>query len=194
MTPADFLFPARRLRDLLHRETTDLAATVHQARALAADLVDAIEAAERRRQYLSQFAGDDCQTGQPDSIAHRFQRLGWGQGVLVRCRFFQGTFPHKRVFMIRPGNGSEWRSIAPLVQYCTNQDGGPLGDEPIPAHGIEGFVMGVVIGYRPHRISRVYLPNGEVYELSEDLIVPVRERDVFSGVARQHERRSTDGG
>jgi hypothetical protein len=59
MTPAHFLFPARRLRDFLHRETTDLAATVHQARALAADLVDAIEAAERRRQYLRQFAGED---------------------------------------------------------------------------------------------------------------------------------------
>jgi hypothetical protein len=59
MTPAHFLFPARRLRDLLHRETPDLAATVHQARALAVDLVDAIEAAERRRQYLSQFAGED---------------------------------------------------------------------------------------------------------------------------------------
>lgn len=59
MTPAHFLFPARRLRDLLLRETTDLAATVHQARALAADLVDAIEEAERRRQYLRQFDGED---------------------------------------------------------------------------------------------------------------------------------------
>jgi hypothetical protein len=59
MTPAHFLFPARRLRDHLHRETTDLAAMVHQARALAADLVDAIEEAERRRQYLRQFAGED---------------------------------------------------------------------------------------------------------------------------------------
>jgi hypothetical protein len=74
--------------------------------------------------------------------------------------------------------------MAPLVQYCTNQDGGPLGDEPTPADGIEGFVMGVVIGHRADGTARVYLPDGEVYEL--------RERDVFSGVASEQERRLTN--
>jgi hypothetical protein len=180
MTPAHFLFPARRLRDHLHRETTDLAATVHRARALAADLVDAIEAVERRRQYMSQFAGED--------------RPGRGQNVLVRCRFFRSAFPPERIFVIRARDGSEWRGMAPLVQYCTNQDGSPLGDGPTTADGIEGFVMGVMIGHRADGFCRVYLPDGEVYELSEDLIVPARDRDVFSGAARQQERRSTDGG
>jgi hypothetical protein len=184
MTPAHFLFPARRLRDLLHRETTDLAATVHRARALAADLVDAIEAVERRRHYMRQFDGEE----------HRVQHPGRGQSVLVRCRFFRSAFPSERIFVIRARDGSEWRGMAPLVQYCTNQDGGLLGDEPTPADGIEGFVMGVVIGHRTVGTSRVYLPDGEVYELGEDLIVRVRDRVAFPGAARQQERSSTDGG
>jgi ribosomal protein S13 len=96
MTPAGFLFPARRLCDLLHRETTDLAATVHQARALAADLVDAIEAAERRRQYLKHFDGED----------HHDQHPGRGQNVLVRCRFFRSAFPPERIFVIRARDGA----------------------------------------------------------------------------------------
>jgi hypothetical protein len=178
MTPAHFLFPARRLRDHLHRETTDLAATVHQARALAADLVDAIEAVERRRQYMSQFAGEN--------------RPGRGQNVLVRCRFFGSAFPHERVFVIRAGDGAKWRGVAPLPEYCTSQDGGPLGNEPTPTDGIEGYVMGFMIGHRADGTARVYLPDGEVYELGEDLIVPVRERDVFSGVASEQERRLTN--
>jgi hypothetical protein len=184
MTPADFLFPARRLCDHLHRESTDLAATVHQARALAADLVDAIEAAERRRHYMRQFDGED----------HRVQHPGRGQNVLVRCRFFGSAFPPERIFVIRARDGSEWRGMAPLVQYCTNQDGGPLGDEPAPADGIEGYVMGFMIGHRADGTARVYLPDGEVYELVEDLIVPVHDRDAFPEAARQQKRSSTDGG
>jgi hypothetical protein len=184
MTPAHFLFPARRLRDLLHRETTDLAVMVHQARALAADLVDAIEAVERRRHYMRQFDGED----------HRVQHPGRGQSVLVRCRFFRSAFPSERIFVIRALDGSEWRGMAPLVQYCTNQDGGPLGNEPTPADGIEGFIMGIVIGYLADGTARVHLPDGEVYELSEDLIVPLRDRDAFPEAARQQERSSTDGG
>jgi hypothetical protein len=182
MTPAHFLFPARRLRDHLHRETTDLAATVLQARALAADLVDAIEAVERRRHYMSQFAGEN----------HRVQRPGRGQNVLVRCRVFRSAFPSERIFVIRARDGSEWRGMAPLVQYCTSQDGGPLGDKPTPADGIEGFIMGIVIGHLADGTARVHLPDGEVYELGEDLIVRVRERDVFSGVASEQERRLTN--
>jgi hypothetical protein len=175
MTPAHFLFPARRLRDHLHRETTDLAATVHQARELAADLVDAIEASERRRHYMRQFAGED----------HRVQHPGRGQSVLVRCRFFGSAFPSERIFVIRARDGSEWRGVAPLPEYCTNQDGGPMGDEPTPADGIEGFVMGVVIGHRADGTLRVYLPDGEVYELSDDLIVPVHSLAAFPGAAGQ---------
>jgi hypothetical protein len=184
MTPAHFLFPARRLRDLLHRETTDLAVMVHQARALAADLVDAIEAVERRRQYLSQFAGEN----------HPVQRPGRGQSVLVRCRFFGSAFPSERIFVIRARDGSEWRGMAPLVQYCRNQDGGPLGDEPTPADAIEGYVMGFMIGHRADGTARVYLPDGEVYELTDDLIVPVDSLAGFPEAARQQERNSTDGG
>jgi hypothetical protein len=182
MTPAHFLFPARRLRDLLHRETTDLAATVHRARALAADLVDAIEAVERRRHYMRQFDGEE----------HRVQHPGRGQSVLVRCRFFRSAFPSERIFVIRARDGSEWRGMAPLVQYCTNRDGRPLGDKPTPADGIEGYVMGFMIGHRADGTARVYLPDGEVYELGEDLIVPVRDRDAFPGAARKQERSSTD--
>jgi hypothetical protein len=184
MTPAHFLFPARRLRDHLHRETTDLAATVHRARALAADLVDAIEAVERRRQYMSQFAGEN----------HPVQRPGRGQNVLVRCRVFGSAFPSERIFVIRARDGSEWRGVAPLPEYCTSQDGGPLGNEPTPTDGIEGYVMGFMIGHRADGTARVHLPDGEVYELGEDLIVRVRDRVAFPEAARQQERSSTDGG
>lgn len=131
---------------------------------------------------------------QPNPIAQRVQRPERDQCVLVRCRVFGSAFPHERVFVIRARDGSEWRGVAPLPRYCTNQDGGPLGDEPTPANGIEGFVIGIVIGHRADGTARVYLPDGEVYELSDDLIVPVHSLARFPGAARQQERRSTDGG
>jgi hypothetical protein len=65
-------------------------------KALAADLVDAIEAAERRRQYLKHFDGED----------HHDQHPGRGQNVLVRCRFFRSAFPPERIFVIRARDGA----------------------------------------------------------------------------------------
>jgi hypothetical protein len=89
--------------------------------------------------------------------------------VLVRCRFIRGGFPSERIFLVRGRNGGELRGVAP-VQYCYTSSGKQLGDEPAEGKELSGFVVGLEIQRSDDKISRVYLPDGDVYDLGTDQV------------------------
>lgn len=93
-----------------------------------------------------------------------------GKVVFVPCAFHRGAFPHERVFIIRLDGGWEYRGVAP-VDYCFASDHRPLGDAP--AHGAEvgGWITGIQITPAEDGVARVYLPDGDVYELAEGLLI-----------------------
>ncbi len=93
--------------------------------------------------------------------------------VFVRCGFIRGGFPGERIFIIRFPEGGELRGVAP-VQYCYGNDRKPLGDKPPAGKEIKGQVVGVFLGRRDDDLARVHLPDGEIYEVENDQIYPVR--------------------
>lgn len=89
--------------------------------------------------------------------------------VFVRCDFRRGGFPSERVFVLHQSERRELRGTAP-VQYCYTADRRPLGDEPAHGETVAGLVVGLEI---PGTAPRVYLPDGNVYDLDASLIMPV---------------------
>lgn len=92
------------------------------------------------------------------------------RAVFVRCSFRRGGFPGERVFIIRTsGEGATWRGVAP-AQYCLTPDLRPLGDGPDPGVEMAGRVAGLALTPTSGEMVRVYLPDGEVYELDAALV------------------------
>jgi hypothetical protein len=96
--------------------------------------------------------------------------------VFVRCELSQGGFPSERAFVIRFKGGEEYRGIVP-VRFCYTQDGKPLGDAPTPGKHVKGLVMGVKLAQQENDTSRVQLPDGNIYELDSEHIVPLHAGD-----------------
>ena len=97
-----------------------------------------------------------------------------GTVVFIPCTFKRGGFPDERVFIIRALGGGEFRGVAD-VRYCLRHDGSPLGNEPVEGREIPGKLLGLVIRPLHDGAVRVHLPDGEVYDLDSDEIVPARQ-------------------
>jgi hypothetical protein len=93
------------------------------------------------------------------------------QVVFVQCKFRGSGFPNERIFIVESESGVVLRGIAPL-QYCYTREHRPLGDKPDAGKEVDGLVVGVVIA-SIGKIVRVYLPDGEVYDLDSDQVTPV---------------------
>lgn len=92
------------------------------------------------------------------------------QIVFVKTHLRPGSSPTEVLFRVTTPVGS-LHGIAPL-QYCYTPKRSPLTAPP-PKGGIDGLLLGVRLGSaRPDR-TRVYLPDGEVYDVDEGLIYPL---------------------
>lgn len=89
--------------------------------------------------------------------------------VTVRCSFRRGGFPDELLFIIRTTTGTTWYGVAP-AQYCLTPDLRPLGDDPDPGVEMAGRITGLALTPPSGETVRVYLPDGEVYELDATLI------------------------
>jgi len=94
------------------------------------------------------------------------------QVVHVRCTFLRGGFPSERVFVIRFEGGAECRGVSP-AHYCFDQDGRPIGEAPASGNSVDGFVPGIIVDRLGDGTARVQLPDGDIYELDDDLIRPI---------------------
>jgi hypothetical protein len=97
-----------------------------------------------------------------------------GTVVFIPCVFKRGGFPSESVFIIHTQGGGELEGVAD-VRYCYLDDGSPLGDEPPEGREINGRLIGLVVRTLPDGAVRVHLPDGEVYDLDRNKIVPARE-------------------
>jgi hypothetical protein len=89
--------------------------------------------------------------------------------VFVKCQLSRGGFPSECVFHLASPNGGCFAGIAPL-HYCYDAARKPLRTELRSGQKIERLVAGVEIKRDPGQSVRVYLPDGELYEVSEDLV------------------------
>jgi hypothetical protein len=87
--------------------------------------------------------------------------------VFVKCHFSPGSFPTEYTFRVDSSAGVFY-GAAP-VRYCLTADRKPLS--AVPEGGVEGRLVGLLIGPQPPGTPvRVYLPDGELYDLAEDQI------------------------
>ena len=97
-----------------------------------------------------------------------------GSIVFVPCTFQRGGFPSERLFILRSPGHAELRGVAD-VNYCYDESDRPLGDEPPQGEEIRGRLIGVVVRVSGDSTVRVHLPDGEVYDLDRNKLVPARE-------------------
>jgi hypothetical protein len=100
--------------------------------------------------------------------------MGKEQVVFVKCQLMRGGFPSQCIFVIE-SPGGRLRGAAP-IQYCYDGSRKRLKSELALGEEVGGFVTGIEI-HRESGIVRVYLPDGELYEVSTDAIVPVKETE-----------------
>ncbi len=96
--------------------------------------------------------------------------------VFVRCTFQRGGFPNELVFILRGEGGAELAGVAQM-QYCRDRQRRPLKEVPPSSQGIEGLVMGVLIGRHQDGTARVHLPDGDIYEIGDDLFEDASQKD-----------------
>jgi hypothetical protein len=89
--------------------------------------------------------------------------------VFVKCHFSRGSFPTEYIFHIVVSASGEFYGTAP-TQYCLAPNRAPLGDVPEVGE-VAGLVVGVTVPKQPQgALVRVYLPNGEVYDVGRDQV------------------------
>ena len=92
--------------------------------------------------------------------------------VQVRCRLSRGGFANEGIFAIASPEGGEFVGTAPL-HYCRDSHRNKFAHEL--REEVNGFVIGVVIGTTQDGRPRVYLPDSEVYDLSDDVLEIVED-------------------
>lgn len=99
------------------------------------------------------------------------------QVVFAKCRLSRGAFPTEAAFRIPGPFGGEYLGSAP-IHHCYTREGARLATE-IPADKeIDGLLIGLVVGpsSADGNITRVHLPDGELYQLSRDALESFEER------------------
>jgi hypothetical protein len=91
--------------------------------------------------------------------------------VRVKCHFSRGGFPSERVFHIKAPGGGSLTGTAP-VEYCFAKDGTPLRQEIPRGEQVDGYITGLLLGPAGSgKAVRVYLPDGEIYEIDNSQII-----------------------
>jgi hypothetical protein len=90
--------------------------------------------------------------------------------VLVKCWFSRGGFPTEAVFHLETPGG-EFTGAAP-AEYCLDDKKEALRGEISRGEKVGGFVVGVRLGEQSaEKMARVHLPDGEIYDLPESLLI-----------------------
>jgi hypothetical protein len=85
--------------------------------------------------------------------------------VWVKCQFSRGGFPTELLFHIPAPAQGTYTGIAPRG-YCYGQDWQPIRDEVPRGQKLPGYLPGIAFGSAAaDQPVRVYLPDGEVYEI-----------------------------
>jgi hypothetical protein len=94
-----------------------------------------------------------------------------GEVVLVNCSFTRGGFPSELVFHIpAPGEG-ELEGVAPR-HYCLDREKKPISSQLKRDEQVAGYVVGLLLAEGESAgTSRVNLPDNDVYEVPNDLVV-----------------------
>jgi hypothetical protein len=92
-----------------------------------------------------------------------------GELVLIKCAFTRGGFPSELVFHIPAPGGGEYEGVAPR-NYCFGADKKPLKAQLKPGEKVDGYVAGLLLGWRPGT-ALVNLPDNDVYEVPDAAIV-----------------------
>jgi hypothetical protein len=94
-----------------------------------------------------------------------------GEVVLVRCAFTRGGFPSELVFHIVAPDDGELLGVASR-EYCFSRERKPLRRELGREERVDGYVVGLLIKTDESAgTCRVNLPDNDVYEVSESLLV-----------------------
>lgn len=89
--------------------------------------------------------------------------------VWVKCEFSRGGFPTERIFRIKSPQGGIYRGVAPSG-YCYGTDKKALGDAAFDKDRVPGRLPGIAYGTGAGGTTRVQLPDGEIYDLGDDVI------------------------
>jgi hypothetical protein len=96
-----------------------------------------------------------------------------GTYVFVPCKFSRGMMNHERLFIIPFDDGTEYRSTVSW-KFAYGRDRKVLAEDFPKDTEIEGLVPGIVIAVEPNDEIRLQLPDGDIYILDRNLIVPFR--------------------
>jgi hypothetical protein len=100
-----------------------------------------------------------------------------GKAYFFACTLGPAGFPSERVFTIPLKGGSGLRGVAP-ARYCFTAERQPIDENLDTDEVIDGFVIGIVLGLRKDGVLRLYLPDGNIYEVPNDSITAVPTRDL----------------
>lgn len=95
------------------------------------------------------------------------------QVVFVKCSLARAAFPSQCLFRVELSDGGKLAGVAP-IHYCYDADRKPLEAEIEAGKENSGLVAGLKIGQGKGDSIRVYLPDGEVYEVSKSIVDPVK--------------------
>lgn len=99
--------------------------------------------------------------------------------VLVKCKLSRGLVESQRIFRIdAPGGGSLYGSAD--LRYCFMPQRQKLQPHMASTDQEEdGLVLGILVESKEEEsLVRVQLPNGDVYEINEDLVDAASESAV----------------
>jgi hypothetical protein len=98
--------------------------------------------------------------------------------IFVKCLLSRGSVPTQCLFRVHTVSGP-LHGIAPL-HYCYTEDRQRFDIAPLTEREIEGLLVGIECGRSSSDTVRVELPDGELYDVSEDLILPAEMPDRVS--------------
>ncbi len=93
------------------------------------------------------------------------------QVVFVKCRLSRGSVPTQCLFRVTTIAG-DFHGVAPL-HYCYSPDRKQLDKELPRGKEVEGLAAGIAWDRPYGGIVRVELPDGELYDVSDELVSPV---------------------
>jgi hypothetical protein len=102
--------------------------------------------------------------------------------IALRCKISRGGFSGERVVHVVGPDGKEYKGLAP-THYCWTEDGQRLGlEEPAAGNSIDGLVAAQRLVDLPGNQVVVTTPDGEVFVVSSDIMVPRPEPEPAANV------------
>jgi hypothetical protein len=95
--------------------------------------------------------------------------------VFVKCQLSRGSVPTQCLFRVDTISGM-LHGIAPL-HYCYTTNRQRLDAAPPSGSTNDGLLVGIEWSRPSSGVARVELPDGELYDVNEDLIFPAETPD-----------------